>query len=410
MIGNKNLETRNERVRKAVRLETPDRVPFVPTLGNVYCLQYGVTIKSAMQDNANLIPALDALLRECDPDLLYTPDFFPLRTMETLGAVNMSWPGKKPEFGDNFTYQINDATYLDDEDYEEFLKDPSAFLAGKVLTQKFSALKGLKYLDFYSLCGSTVMGFAGLGNPLLRESLEKLLEAGRITSEFTKGMMQVESYCLEKGYPVWGNAVMQNPFDSFADNIRGLINTVMDLKTDPDLLSEAVNRMADAVIPKDVAAAKMMHAQYAFIPLHTGVDEFMSPDDYNRYYWPPLRRLIDSLLKEDITPMIFCEGNYYTRLETLKDVPKGQVVYFFEKQDMKKAKEILGDTACIAGNLDTGLLMHGTPEAVTEETKRLLDICAPGGGYIMSNSISLDNCKRENLIAWRQTVSDCGKY
>lgn len=135
---------------------------------------------------------------------------------------------------------------------------------------------------------------------------------------------------------------MQNPFDSFADNIRGLINTVMDLKTDPDLLSEAVNRMADAVIPKDVAAAKMMHAQYAFIPLHTGVDEFMSPDDYNRYYWPPLRRLIDSLLKEDITPMIFCEGNYYTRLETLKDVPKGQVVYFFEKQDMKKAKEILG--------------------------------------------------------------------
>ena len=83
---------------------------------------------------------------------------------------------------------------------------------------------------------------------------------------------------------------------------------------------------------------------------------------------------------------------------------------FFEKQDMKKAKEILGDTACIAGNLDTGLLMHGTPEAVTEETKRLLDICAPGGGYIMSNSISLDNCKRENLIAWRQTVSDCGKY
>ena len=94
----------------------------------------------------------------------------------------------------------------------------------------------------------------------------------------------------------------------------------------------------------------------------------------------------------------------------MKDVPKGQVVYFFEKQDMKKAKEILGDTACIAGNLDTGLLMHGTPEAVTEETKRLLDICAPGGGYIMSNSISLDNCKRENLIAWRQTVSDCGKY
>lgn len=410
MIENENLETRNKRVRRAIGLEIPDRVPFVPTLGNVYCLEYGVTIKSAMQDNANLIPALDSLLRECDPDLLYTPDFFPLQTMEILGAVNMSWPGKQPEFSDNFTYQINDATYLEDEDYEEFLKDPSAFLARKVLTQKFSALEGLKYLDFYSLCSSTVMGFAEIGNPLLTEALEKLLEAGKITSDFTKGMMQVEAYCQDKGYPVWGNAVMQNPFDSFADNIRGLINTVMDLKTDPNLLAEAVDRMSDAVIPKDVAAAKRMHAEYAFIPLHTGVDEFMSPDDYNRYYWPPLKRLIDSLLKENITPMIFCEGNYYTRLETLKDVPKGKVVYFFEKQDMKKAKEALSGIACIAGNLDTGLLMHGTPEAVIEETRRLLDICAPGGGYLMSNSISLDNCRRKNLIAWRQAVSSYGKY
>ena len=55
-----------------------------------------------------------------------------------------------------------------------------------------------------------------------------------------------------------------------------------------------------------------------------------------------------------------CEGNYYTRLETLKEIQKGKVVYFFEKQDMKKAKDALSGIACIAGNFDTGLLMHGT--------------------------------------------------
>lgn len=410
MTENKDYEKRCERIRTAVQLGIPDRVPFVPTLGNVYCLEYGVTIKSAMQDNANLIPVLDSMLEECDPDLLYTPDFFPLQTMESLKAIHMSWPGKQPDFGDNFTYQVNDATYLKDNEYESFLEDPSAFLAQKVLAQKFGSLKGLEYLDFYSLCGSTVMGFAGLGNPLLREALEKLLEAGKITSAFMSGIMQVEAFCRKKGYPIWGNAVMQNPFDAFADNIRGLINTVMDLKTDPELLQEAVTRMADASIPQDVAMAKMMHAEYAFIPLHVGVDEFMSPDDYNTYYWPPLKRLIEELVKENITPMIFCEGNYYTRLGTLTDVPKGKVVYFFEKQDMKKAKEILGGIACIAGNLDTGLLMHGTKQSVTDETRRILDICAPGGGYMMSNSISLDNCKRENLIAWRQAVETYGNY
>lgn len=66
MIQNENLETRKRRVEKAVELEVPDRVPFVPTLGNVYCLEYGVSVRSAMCDNANLIPALDALLKEID--------------------------------------------------------------------------------------------------------------------------------------------------------------------------------------------------------------------------------------------------------------------------------------------------------------------------------------------------------
>jgi uroporphyrinogen-III decarboxylase len=86
------------------------------------------------------------------------------------------------------------------------------------------------------------------------------------------------------------------------------------------------------------------------------------------------------------------------------------VVYLFEKQDMANAKKVLGDTACIAGNFDTNLLSYGTKEQIVEETKRLLDICAPGGGYMMSNSISLDNAKPENLAAWYEAVEKYGRY
>ena len=143
----------------------------------------------------------------------------------------------------------------------------------------------------------------------------------------------------------------------------------MDLKTDPDLLAEAVNRFADVNIPSAIAQAKMMHAKYAFIPLHVGIDEFMSPDDYHDYYWPPLKRLLDELIKNEITPMVMCEGNYYTRLETLKEIQKGKVVYFFEKQDMKKAKDALSGIACIAaqhfGNVPVVFAgaLEGTPDA-----------------------------------------------
>ena len=54
--------------------------------------------------------------------------------------------------------------------------------------------------------------------------------------------------------------------------------------------------------------------------------------------------------------------------------------------------------------------MHGTKEAIEEETKRLLDLCAPGGGYLMSNSMSIDQCKRENLSAWYEATMKYGKY
>lgn len=404
------IAVRNERVQAAVKCLTPDRVPFVPSLGNVYCLEYGVTIKEAMTDIRKVIPAMDQVCREIDPDALFVPTFFPMKTMERLESKCMGWPGSKPEFGDNSVYQVFDNSYLEDDDYEEFLKDPSRFLFNKVLAQKYGALGGLSMLNPYALCGTTVLGFGSLALPPVKAALESMLEAAEITSEYLQGMMEMSMHAVQNGYPIWGDFVVMNPFDEFADNIRGLVNTVMDLKMDPDLLKEAVDRFADVTIPAAIAQAKMMHAKYAFIPLHAGVDEFMSPDDYHDYYWPPLKRLLDELIKNDITPMVMCEGTYYTRLETLKEIQKGKVVYFFEKQDMKKAKETLGGIACIAGNFDTGLLMHGTKEAVVEETKRLLDICVPGGGYIMSNSMSVDQCKRENLIAWYEATMKYGQY
>ena len=398
------IAVRDGRVQTAVKVMTPDRVPFVPSLGNVYCLEYGVTIKEAMTDIRSVIPAMDQICREIDPDALFVPTFFPMKTMERLDSKCMGWPGSKPEFGDNAVYQVFD------DDYEEFLKDPSRFLIQKVLARKYGALGGMSMFNPYALCGTTVLGFGALAAPPVKAALESMLDAARITSEYLQGMMELSMHAIQNGYPIWGDFVVMNPFDEFADNIRGLVNTVMDLKMDPDLLEEAVNRLADVTIPGAIAQGKMMHAKYAFIPLHAGVDEFMSPEDYHDYYWPPLKRLLDELIKNDITPMVMCEGTYYTRLETLKEIQKGKVVYFFEKQDMKKAKEELGGIACIAGNFDTGLLMHGTKEAVVEETKRLLDICAPGGGYIMSNSMSIDQCKRENLTAWYEAVMKYGKY
>ena len=408
------FQERMARFQAALALQEPDRVPFIPTMGNISVIEYGadfgITIKDVMEEQTKAIPLIDRLLEDMIPDRFYGPDFFPKLGMDILQPTNINYAGKTPDFHDNFVYQCLDHEYLGEDDYDAFIKDPSYYFLTKVLPKKFPPLKGLEMLNPYSLCGSTVMGFGALAAPPMQAALQTLMDAGNKVSEYLQSAAAVGFHLMEKGIPGWGNCVCSSPFDDFADNIRGMLNTVMDLTEDPEMVMEAVNKYTDVTIQSTIGMAKMMHSDTVFIPLHVGVDEFMSVDTYSKYYWPPLRKMLLAYIDAGLTPMVFCEGNYFTRLEIIKDVPRGKVVYLFEKQDMANAKKVLGDVACIAGNFDVNLLSHGTPEQVTEETKRMLDIFAPGGGYIMSNGISLDVGKRENLAAWYEAVEKYGKY
>ncbi len=77
---------------------------------------------------------------------------------------------------------------------------------------------------------------------------------------------------------------------------------------------------------------------------------------------------------------------------------------------MAEAKKKLGGIACISGGFDAALLDWSTPEKVRDECKRIIDICAPGGGFIFETSCGLGNCKRENVVAMFDTVREYGKY
>ena len=48
-------------------------------------------------------------------------------------------------------------------------------------------------------------------------------------------------------------------------------------------------------------------------------------------------------------------------------------------------------------------------EQVIDEAKRLIDACAPGGGFIFETSCGIDLAKKENLEALRDTVRTYGK-
>lgn len=408
------IGTRTARVMSAVALETPDRVPFVPSMNNFYALHYGVTIKAAMEDNKVLIPVMQRYLADYDPDLVWsTGAFFPIQPMETVGYTNARWPGAYYGLPDDTPYQYIDSQHLADDEYESFIADPGSFLLNKVLPGKFARLGGLSSIDFYAAAGQGIYGLAQFGGPQVKEALLTLIEAGEETQAGLGNAIATSMSVMQAGYPLYGDCIGVAAFDDFADNVRGLLATCMDIINDADLVDAAVNRWAEVTIPSAVLMAKTTRQEFAFIPLHCGTEDFMSLANYRAHYWPTLKALIEAYVAADITPLVFCEGKYNSRLETIADVPRGKVAYFFQDVDLARAKEVLGDVACIAGGMPSTLLATGpnnTPERIRAHVAHVLEECAPGGGFIMSNTQALDCVDPQLMHAWRDAVDEFGTY
>ena len=136
----------------------------------------------------------------------------------------------------------------------------------------------------------------------------------------------------------------------------------------------------------------------------------MSGKQFETFYWPTLKKVMLGLIEAGLVPMPFAEGDYMPRLEMIKDMPRGKVIWYFEAMDMAKAKEVLGDTACIAGNLPASVLCTGTPQEVKEGCRRLIETCAKGGGYILTAGASMNQGKADNLRAMMEAAKEYGVY
>jgi uroporphyrinogen-III decarboxylase len=133
----------------------------------------------------------------------------------------------------------------------------------------------------------------------------------------------------------------------------------------------------------------------------------MSQEQFQKFYWPSLLRVIEGLVADGFVPYLFAEGAYGTRLETIaQDVPKGRTVWQFDHTDMRRAKQILGGVACIQGNVPISMLQLGTPDEVTAYSRDLIEAVGPGGGFILDVGAVLDDYREGNVEAMIQAAKN----
>jgi uroporphyrinogen-III decarboxylase len=136
----------------------------------------------------------------------------------------------------------------------------------------------------------------------------------------------------------------------------------------------------------------------------------MSDEQFETFYWPGLKALILALIDAGLTPGPFFEGGYNQRLRYLKELPAGTIMGLFDRSDLVRVKEVLGDTMCIVGGMPISLLQAGTPEQVREETRKVIETVGRDGGLIMSTNSVLDEADPELVRVWVEATREYGVY
>ena len=321
--------------------------------------------------------------------------------LETLDFKPLKWPGHGVTA--NRTYQYVEGEYMKAEEYDHFLLDPTDFMIRRFWPRIMGGLSGFQQLpplhNIISYYLGVSMGLRAFAQPEVKAALETLVKAGEKSQEIATYAMRFTKEAREAGFPMQFGAVTQAPFDTLSDFFRGMKGTMLDLYRRPEKVVQACEKLLPFMIEMAVNGTRATGNPRVFIPIHWGLDNFMSKEQFDRFFWPTLRDLMHTLIKEGLNPCPLWEGNCTTRLETIKDIPAGKACYAFEATDMVKAKEILGDTVCIRGNVPLSIMATGTPDQVRAYCKNLIDTVARGGGYIMDTSTGLEDAKPENVKA-----------
>jgi hypothetical protein len=403
----------DERIKRslaAATMQTPDRVPvFGPY--QLYPYNYaGVTLKEGMNDYAAARTALHKFADYFQPDLDFGPIFaYPAKAMELLGWNAFKWPGHGLE--DNVMYQYVEGEYMTDEEYDEFIFDPSDFMWRKWAPRQFKSMAGFaNTIPWRRFMWSGWMNMPFFWNtPEYQESLRQTQLGVDETGRWWDSQFQYWGEAKAKGMPMAFAGWSWPPFDILGDTVRGTHKILADMRRRPNKLHEALE-ITTRIFVEYGAGAAGAPLPFCWVWVHKSTRDFMSDAQFREFYWPYLRRGMMGLVEKGVIPVIYWEADFESRLDIISDVPPGKIIYHLSNTNYEKAMDVLADKTCLAGNVPNIMLLGGTQDDVRGYAKKLIDTARrKKASLIMDSALMLDEANPDNLKAMIDFTKEYGK-
>jgi len=407
-------QERAKRYAAALKLQKPDRVPRVLLTGDYVAHYAGVSLGDMFYDYGKAVQAVIKFHQDFDLDYSAASNFLPGRVYDRLDYKLYRLPGNALQPTQSF--QFVEGEYMRADEYDDLIASPEGFLMRTFMPRVMGALGGIQMMP--GMLGTVELPFVpfmmvNFGIPPMQESLKALIEAGQATLEWLGANGQVSEVSMgQLGLPGTTGGFTKAPFDYLGDSLRGTRGIMMDLFRHPQKVLAAVERLTPLAIQMGIGAANGSGNPFVLIPLHKGADGFMSNSDFEKFYWPTLKATLLGLIDEGVVPFLFVEGGYNQRLDIIANsgLPAGKTIWLFDQTELSEAKKKFGSWACIGGNVPASLFKTGTPAQMESYVKKLIDTCAPGGGFIISPGAVLDQADDTNVHTYLKVAKEYGVY
>ncbi|HEY3321318.1 MAG TPA: uroporphyrinogen decarboxylase family protein [Planctomycetota bacterium] len=211
-----------------------------------------------------------------------------------------------------------------------------------------------------------------------------------------------------------------SPFFHDAIDLLGMENLYLKMYDEPELVDALMQHMVDyyATVSQRIfdAAADAIDIFFIGNDLGSQTGPLLGVELFDRFVLPHLKRLIDLGHSYRLKVMLHCCGGIGPLIPRLIDAGLDglhAVQPSCRGMELAKLKAEFGRKIVFNGAIDSHhILINGSVDYVRQETRRVLDIMKPGGGYIAgaSHDSILEETPVENVVAMFDTIRECGQY
>lgn len=322
------------------------------------------------------------------------------------------WCGASPEFLAKARRQLN---LPDDESFFVRIGDDFRRVFARYVGPDFPLSPGAVSRTIFGIERAGLGYGQPLSHPLANATLREIHDYPWPDPNWQDvSRIRADALAWNRQYAILGGD--WSPFWHDAIDLLGMENLYLKMFDEPEIVDAVLQHLVDyyAAVSQRIfdAAADVIDVFFIGNDFGSQNGPLLSPAQFERFMLPHLKRLIDLGHAYNLKVQLHCCGGFEPLIPVM--IAAGldglhAIQPCCAGMDLRTLKSRYGQKILFNGAIDSHhVLIKGAPDTVRQRTREVLDIMAPGGGYIAgaSHDYILEETPVENVVAMFDTVAE----